>query len=161
MMEILARRAIQDQDSALGILDRQGNRAQALRGMVSPDLLDVTLGIEVDKVVSDLIGLREAIWLPLWGPRMEATWRYAAKTLAFINQDLAAEGSADEQYPLLDIPALLQFRSCLRRYRRGSRCPLRHNLYSTGSFLQILPRDGHRCFAWRFLSTRPAEDFRL
>ncbi|MFW6116023.1 MAG: helicase HerA domain-containing protein, partial [Chloroflexota bacterium] len=127
LMEILARRAMQDQDSALVVLDPQGDMARALRGMVPPDrigeaytidfadrervvslnLLDMTLGVEVDKVVSDLIGLGEAIWSRFWGPRMEATWRYAAKTLALINQDLVAEGFADEQYTLLDIPALL------------------------------------------------------
>ncbi|MFW6115960.1 MAG: helicase HerA domain-containing protein [Chloroflexota bacterium] len=127
LMEILARRAMRDQDGALVVLDPQGDMARALRGMVPPDrigeayyldfadrervvslnLLDMTLGVEVDKVVSDLIGLGEAIWSRFWGPRMEATWRYAAKTLALINQDLVAEGFADEQYTLLDIPALL------------------------------------------------------
>ena len=127
LMEILARRAMEDRDSALVVLDPQGDMVRALKGMVPRDrlnevyyldfadrkrvvslnLLDMTLGIEVDKVVSDLIGLGEAIWNRFWGPRMEATWRYASKTLALINQELVAEGFPDQQYTLLDLPALL------------------------------------------------------
>ncbi|MFO7753962.1 MAG: DUF87 domain-containing protein, partial [Desulfobacteraceae bacterium] len=37
LMEILARRAMRDQDGALVVLDPQGDMARALRGMVPPD----------------------------------------------------------------------------------------------------------------------------
>lgn len=127
LMQILACRSMENRDSALVVLDPQGDMVRALKGMVPRDrvddtyfldfadrqrvvslnLLDMTLGVEPDKVISDLIGLGEAIWSRFWGPRMEATWRYASKTLTLINQALVAEGFADEQYTLLDIPALL------------------------------------------------------
>ena len=127
LMEILARHAMEDRDRALVVLDPQGDMARHLRGIVPSDrvhqtyyldfadrqrvvglnLLDMTLGIDVDKVVSDLIGLGEALWSRFWGPRMEATWRYATKSLALINQRLVAEGQEEEQYTLLDVPPLL------------------------------------------------------
>jgi hypothetical protein len=62
-----------------------------LRGLAPPDrqrcvglnLLDMTLGLDVDKCGGgsqscdprDLIGLGEALWSKYWGPRMEAVWR--------------------------------------------------------------------------------------
>ncbi len=127
LMEILAHHAMEKPDSAVVVLDPQGDMARHLCGMMPPDrahqtyyldfadrqrivglnLLDMALGIEVDKVVSDLIGLGEALWSRFWGPRMEAAWRYATKSLALINQHLVAQGREEEQYTLLDVPPLL------------------------------------------------------
>jgi len=71
------------------------------------NLLDMTLGLDVDKVVSDLIGLGEALWSRYWGPRMEAVWRYATRTLALINVRRVAMGLPERQYTILDVPPLL------------------------------------------------------
>ncbi len=74
---------------------------------VGLNLLDMTLGLDVDKVVSDLIGLGEALWSKYWGPRMEAVWRYATRTLALINVRRVAMGLPERQYTILDVPPLL------------------------------------------------------
>jgi len=112
---------------ALVVLDPQGDMVRHLRGLVPPDrvhetyyvdfadrqrcvglnLLDMTLGLDVDKVVSDLIGLGEALWSKYWGPRMEAVWRYATKTLSLINVRRVAMGLPEQQYTILDVPPLL------------------------------------------------------
>jgi len=127
LMELLAHHTMQDRDSALVVLDPQGDLVRHLSGMAPRDrvhqtylidfadrqrvvginLLDMSLGIPVDKVVSDLIGLGEAIWGKFWGPRMEAAWRFATRSLALINQRLAADGKPEEQYTILDVPPLL------------------------------------------------------
>ncbi len=106
-----------------------------LRGLVPPDrvhetyyvdfadrqrcvglnLLDMTLGLDVDKCGGgsqscdprDLIGLGEALWSKYWGPRMEAVWRYATRTLALINVRRVAMGVPERQYTILDVPPLL------------------------------------------------------
>jgi hypothetical protein len=127
VMEILAHARMQDQESALVVLDPQGDMVRHLRGLVPADrvhetyyvdfadrqrcvglnLLDMTLGMDVDKVVSDLIGLGEALWSRYWGPRMEAVWRYATRTLALINVRRVAMGLPEHQYTILDVPPLL------------------------------------------------------
>jgi hypothetical protein len=127
VMEILAHARMQDEESALVVLDPQGDMVRHLGGLVPPDrvhetyyvdfadrqrcvglnLLDMTLGLDVDKVVSDLIGLGEALWSRYWGPRMEAVWRYATKTLALINVRRVAMGLPEQQYNILDVPPLL------------------------------------------------------
>ena len=127
VMEILAHARMQEKESALVVLDPQGDMVRHLRGLVPPDrvhetyyvdfadrqrcvglnLLDMTLGLDVDKVVSDLIGLGEALWSKYWGPRMEAVWRYATKTLALINVRRVAMGLPERQYTILDVPPLL------------------------------------------------------
>ncbi len=127
VMEILAHARMQDEESALVVLDPQGDMVRHLRGLVPPDrvhetyyvdfadrqrcvglnLLDMTLGLDVDKVVSDLIGLGEALWSRYWGPRMEAVWRYATRTLALINVRRVAMGLPERQYTILDVPPLL------------------------------------------------------
>lgn len=127
LMEILAHTAMREPESALVALDPQGDMVRHLLGLVPPDrmhetyyvdfadrqrcvglnLLDMTLGLEVDKVVSDLIGLGEALWSKYWGPRMEAVWRYATRTLALINVRRVAMGVPERQYTILDVPPLL------------------------------------------------------
>jgi len=127
VMEILAHTAMREPESALVALDPQGDMVRHLLGLAPPDrvhetcyvdfadrqrcvglnLLDMTLGLEVDKVVSDLIGLGEALWSKYWGPRMEAVWRYATRTLALINVRRVAMGAPEQQYTILDVPPLL------------------------------------------------------
>ena len=127
VMKLLATHIMQQEGAALVVLDPQGDMVRQLAGLIPPDrafetcyidfanprwciglnLLDMSLGVHRDKVISDSISLGKTLWRDYWGPRMEAVWRYAVKTLVLINEQLVAAGMADRQYTILDVPTLL------------------------------------------------------
>jgi energy-coupling factor transporter ATP-binding protein EcfA2 len=72
--------------------------------------LDVTLGRERDKAVSDLLKTLSHIWATSWGPRMENAFRAALRTLFEANRVLVARDAQQgpyQQYTLLDVLPVL------------------------------------------------------
>lgn len=126
-MEFIASAAMQDPSRAVVVIDPHQDMVHKLMALVPPDrvedvwcldmaeeevfpginLLDMTMGASVDKVVSDLIVIGQALWSDYWGPRMEQIMRYAARTIALINRRRVAIGRPDEQLTILFIPRLL------------------------------------------------------
>lgn len=127
LMELVAETAMQDRQRALVVIDPHQDMVRRLMSLVPPEriddvrcldlaetgafpginLLDMTLGVPIDKVVSDLIVVGQALWTDYWGPRMESVLRYAARTIALINRRRVSEGRPDEQLGVLFIPRLL------------------------------------------------------
>lgn len=70
--------------------------------VVGLNLLDAHFGVEPDKLVNDIMAMGQEIWTDNWGPRMEAAFVNAAKTLSLANKRLPA----DEQFTLLEVPYL-------------------------------------------------------
>ncbi|MBN1887041.1 MAG: type IV secretion system DNA-binding domain-containing protein [Thermoflexales bacterium] len=66
------------------------------------NLLDAHFGVGPDKLVNDIMAMGQEIWTDNWGPRMEAAFVYAAKTLSLANKPLKPE----DQLTLLEIPYL-------------------------------------------------------
>jgi hypothetical protein len=126
-METIAEPAMRDPGRALVVIDPHQDMVRRLMGLVPPtrlddvrcldlaetgafpgiNLLDMTLGVPVDKVVSDLIVVGKALWSEYWGPRMEQVLRYAALTIALVNRRRVAEGHPERQLGVLFIPRLL------------------------------------------------------
>lgn len=127
LMEIIAAAAMRDPNRALVVIDPHQDMVRKLMSLAPPErlddvrcldmaektvfpginLLDMTLGASVDKVVSDLIVVGQALWTEYWGPRMEQILRYAARTIALINRRRVAEGRPQEQLGVLFVPRLL------------------------------------------------------
>ncbi len=127
LMELIAEAAMRDSRRAVVVIDPHQDMVRRLMSLVPSEriddvrcldladtsafpginLLDMTLGVPIDKVVSDLIVVGQALWTDYWGPRMESVLRYAARTIALINRRRVAEGRPDEQLGVLFIPRLL------------------------------------------------------
>ena len=72
--------------------------------------LDATMGFTRDQAVSNLMAAFERIWHETWGPRMAYFLNSVCLLLYTLNERLVAAGRADEQYTLLDINPLLQYK---------------------------------------------------
>lgn len=70
--------------------------------------LDATMGYTRDQAVSNLMSSFREIWRDFWGPRMSYFLNAVCLLLYTLNQQLVAQGKADQQYTLLDINPLLQ-----------------------------------------------------
>lgn len=135
LMGNLALAAMADATRSLTVIDPHGDLVRALLAHVPRNragdvvyldfgdpqlipglnLLDVAQGRSPDKIVSNFIHVGELIWQDYWGPRMEDALRIALLTLLAANQSLHARG--DAQFTLLDVPALFQRESLLKRLR--------------------------------------------
>jgi len=71
--------------------------------------LDASMGFTRDQAVANLMSSFERIWHDFWGPRMAYFLRNVCLLLYTLNERLAQEGRADEQFTLLDINPLLQY----------------------------------------------------
>jgi hypothetical protein len=72
------------------------------------NLLDVGLGWDTEKAVSNTLAVFKQQFDKFWGPRMENAFRFALLTLVEANQTICAadpDGRA-RQYTILDVPAL-------------------------------------------------------
>lgn len=72
--------------------------------------LDATMGLSRDQMVSSLMSCFEKIWEKYWGPRMAFFLKNICLLLITLNFRLCAQGRADEQYTLLDINPVLQYK---------------------------------------------------
>lgn len=72
--------------------------------------LDASMGFTRDQAVSNLMSSFQKIWAEFWGPRMSYFLNAVCLLLYTLNQKLVAEGKADQQYTLLDINPLLQYK---------------------------------------------------
>ncbi len=72
--------------------------------------LDVTLGRNRDKAISDLLKTLSKIWEEAWGPRMENAFEMALRTLFEANRVLVAQDAQEgphQQYTILDVLPIL------------------------------------------------------
>jgi hypothetical protein len=72
--------------------------------------LDATQGLSRDQMVSSLMNAFEKIWEKYWGPRMAFFLKNICLLLITLNFKLCGEGKAHEQYTLLDINPVLQYK---------------------------------------------------
>ncbi|MBA2680410.1 MAG: hypothetical protein H0U76_18675 [Ktedonobacteraceae bacterium] len=72
--------------------------------------LDATQGLSRDQMVSSLMSAFEKVWEKYWGPRMAFFLKNICLLLTTLNFKLCAEGRASEQYTLLDINPVLQYK---------------------------------------------------
>ncbi|GHP00764.1 hypothetical protein KSF_108110 [Reticulibacter mediterranei] len=72
--------------------------------------LDATQGLSRDQMISSIMGAFEKIWEKYWGPRMAFFLKNILLCLITLNFKLCAEGRASEQYTLLDINPVLQYK---------------------------------------------------
>jgi hypothetical protein len=72
--------------------------------------LDATQGLSRDQMVASLMNCFEKIWEKFWGPRMSFFLKNIFLLLITLNFQFCAEGRADEQYTLLDINPVLQYK---------------------------------------------------
>ncbi|GCE32045.1 hypothetical protein KDA_75290 [Dictyobacter alpinus] len=72
--------------------------------------LDATQGLTRDQMVSSLMSCFERIWEKYWGPRMSFFLKNICLLLITLNFRLCAAGRANEQYTLLDINPVLQYK---------------------------------------------------
>ncbi len=68
------------------------------------------MGFSRDQAVSNLMSSFREIWREYWGPRMAYFLNAVCLLLYTLNQKLVAEGKANQQYTLLDINPLLQYK---------------------------------------------------
>jgi len=114
--------------AGLVLIDPHRDLAQAALGLVPPgrqdavvyldvsqrerpfglNLLDVGLGWDRDKAVSNCLAVFRHEFEGYWGPRMEDAFRYALLTLYEANAAICAKGPGGrgEQYTVLQVPAL-------------------------------------------------------
>src|SRR5207248_10177394 len=73
------------------------------------NLIDVGLGWDRDKAVSNALAIFRREFDRFWGPRMEDAFRFALLTLFEVNQAIctADPGGRQRQHTILDIPPLL------------------------------------------------------
>ena len=73
------------------------------------NLLDVGLGWDRDKAVSNALAIFRREFDRFWGPRMEDAFRFALLTLFEANQAICAEGpiGRSRQHTILQVPTLL------------------------------------------------------
>lgn len=72
--------------------------------------LDASMGFTRDQAVSNAMSSFKEIWRDFWGPRMAYFLNAICLLLYTLNQDLVRQGKAHEQYTLLDINPLLQYK---------------------------------------------------
>jgi hypothetical protein len=72
--------------------------------------LDASMGLTRDQAVSNLMSSFQKIWEEQWGPRMAYFLNSVCLLLYTLNERLVKEGRAEEQYTLLDINPLLQYK---------------------------------------------------
>lgn len=72
--------------------------------------LDATMGLSRDQMISSLMSCFEKIWEKYWGPRMSYFLKNICLLLISLNFQLCAQGHADEQYTVLDINPVLQYK---------------------------------------------------
>ncbi|GHO50836.1 type IV secretory system conjugative DNA transfer family protein [Ktedonospora formicarum] len=72
--------------------------------------LDATMGFTRDQAVANLLASFERVWSDFWGPRMAYFLKAVCLLLYTLNQQRVRHGKADQQYTLLDINPLLQYR---------------------------------------------------
>jgi hypothetical protein len=72
--------------------------------------LDATMGFSRDQAVSNLMSCFQRIWAEQWGPRMAYFLNAVCLLLYTLNEQRVQAGRAEEQYTLLDINPLLQYK---------------------------------------------------
>ena len=72
--------------------------------------LDATMGFTRNQAVSNLMSAFERIWHETWGPRMAYFLNSVCLVLYTLNEGLVRAGRANEQYTLLDVNPLLQYK---------------------------------------------------
>jgi hypothetical protein len=72
--------------------------------------LDASMGFTRDQAVSNLMSSFQKIWAEQWGPRMAYFLNSVCLLLYTLNERLVQEGHPEQQYTLLDINPLLQYR---------------------------------------------------
>jgi hypothetical protein len=114
---------------ALVLVDPHRDLAEAALGLVPPsrrdnvvyldvseparpfglNLLDVGLGWDRDKAVSNAQAIFRREFDRFWGPRMEDAFRFALLTLFEANQAICSEGPTgrSRQHTILQVPTLL------------------------------------------------------
>ena len=122
---------------ALVLIDPHRDLAQSVLGLVPPhrhgdvvyldvserrrpfglNLLDVGLGWDRDKAVSNALAIFRREFDRFWGPRMEDAFRFALLTLFEVNRAICAEDAAgrSRQHTILQVPTILSDTA----FRRG------------------------------------------
>ncbi len=72
--------------------------------------LDASMGLTRDQAVSNLMSSFQKIWAEQWGPRMAYFLNSVCLLLYTLNERLVQAGRAEEQYTLLDVNPLLQYK---------------------------------------------------
>ncbi|MGH2510345.1 MAG: type IV secretion system DNA-binding domain-containing protein, partial [Ktedonobacteraceae bacterium] len=72
--------------------------------------LDASIGFSRDQAVSNLMGAFERVWSDFWGPRMSYFLKQVLLLLYTVNEILVQAGRPEEQYTLLDIIPVLQYK---------------------------------------------------
>jgi len=72
--------------------------------------LDASMGFTRDQAVSNLMSSFQKIWSEYWGPRMSYFLNSVCLLLYTLNERLVQQNRAEEQYTLLDINPLLQYK---------------------------------------------------
>jgi len=72
--------------------------------------LDASMGFTRDQAVGHLMSCFQKIWSEYWGPRMAYFLNAVCLLLYTLNERLVQQGRAEEQYTLLDINPLLQYK---------------------------------------------------
>ena len=72
--------------------------------------LDASMGFTRDQAVSNLMSSFQKIWAEQWGPRMAYFLNSVCLLLYTLNERLVQAGHPEQQYTLLDINPLLQYR---------------------------------------------------
>ncbi|MCC6178359.1 MAG: TraM recognition domain-containing protein [Chloroflexi bacterium] len=126
---MMASTAIDGRAPALLLVDPHHDLAQATLGLVPHDrrgsvvyldvaererpfglnLIDVGLGWDRDKAVSNALAIFRREFDRFWGPRMEDAFRFALLTLFEVNQSICAEDRAgrSRQHTILQVPTVL------------------------------------------------------
>jgi hypothetical protein len=78
--------------------------------VVALNPLDASMGFTRDQAVSQLMSCFALIWDKFWGPRMSYFLNAVCLLLYTLNQQKVRSGHADQQYTLLDINPLLQYK---------------------------------------------------
>ncbi len=72
--------------------------------------LDASMGFTRDQAVSNLMSSFQKIWAEQWGPRMAYFLNSVCLLLYTLNERLVQAGHPEQQYTILDINPLLQYR---------------------------------------------------
>lgn len=72
--------------------------------------LDASMGFTRDQAVSNLMGCFRLIWAEQWGPRMNYFLNSVCLLLYTLNERLVLAGLPEQQYTILDINPLLQYK---------------------------------------------------
>lgn len=77
---------------------------------VAMNPLDASMGFTRDQAVSNLMSSFQKIWAEQWGPRMAYFLNSVCLLLYTLNERLVQAGHPEQQYTILDINPLLQYR---------------------------------------------------